>query len=248
MIILLTDFGESEYVGVMKGVILSIDSNARIIDLTHSISPQSVREAAWVLLKSYRYFPKNSIFVCVVDPGVGTSRDAVLVETSEYIFIGPDNGLLFPTLTELSSYKAYSITINPTVSSTFHGRDVFAVAAGRYHRGTSAEELGIPLNSLSVPLVFHYQENSGEVVRIDHFGNIVTNIPPTSKNHFWLSVNEKIREISLYTTYAEGPDTGIFAIIGSAGTIEFSAKNQSAIDYLAVEIGDLVTLEEKSSK
>ena len=111
MIVLLTDFGESEYVGVMKGVIYNLVSGATITDLTHSISPQSVCEAAWVLLKSYRFFPKHTIFTCVVDPGVGTTRDAVLVETPDYVFISPDNGLLSPTLDKCGQFKIYSLKI-----------------------------------------------------------------------------------------------------------------------------------------
>ncbi|TFG29685.1 hypothetical protein EU527_15500 [Candidatus Thorarchaeota archaeon] len=243
MIVLLTDFGESEYVGVMKGVIHSLDSDVKIIDLTHSITPQSIREAAWVLLKSYKYFPSHSIFVCVVDPGVGTSRNAVLVETPDYVFVGPDNGLLYPALKEASSYNVYSIKINSNTSHTFHGRDVFAVAAGRYHSGTHPRDIGDSLNDLTVPLTFHLQHNTGEVVRIDHFGNVVTNLPPITKKRVKISTNTYSGEIDSYTTYAEGPDSSIFAVIGSAGTIELSAKNKRAIDYIPVRIGDRITLE-----
>ncbi|MHA2377567.1 MAG: SAM hydrolase/SAM-dependent halogenase family protein [Candidatus Thorarchaeota archaeon] len=96
MIVLMTDFGESEYVGIIKGVIYSIAPEAQVVDLTHTISPQSTREGAWILLNSYHFFPKGSIFVCVVDPGVGTDRDAVVVKTENYTFVGPDNGLMFP--------------------------------------------------------------------------------------------------------------------------------------------------------
>jgi S-adenosylmethionine hydrolase len=243
MIVLLTDFGESEYVGVMKGVILNIDNEVLIADLTHSISPQSVREAAWVLLKSYKYFPKHSVFVCVVDPGVGTAREAVIVETPEYVFVGPDNGLLYPTVKEASSYDVYSIKVNSSASRTFHGRDVFAVAAARYHNGTPIGNIGNPINDLAVPLNFHLQNRTGEVVRIDHFGNIVTNLPPVEKKHLVLSTNYFTGEIDSCKTYSEGPNDGLFAIIGSAGTIELSAKNQRAIDYISIEIGNRITLE-----
>ncbi len=245
MIVLLTDFGPSEYVGVMKGVIHRIDGSANIVDLTHSISSQSVREAAWVLLTSYRYFQKNTIFVCVVDPGVGTSRAAVLVETSEYVFIGPDNGILYPTLADLTSYKIYNLHIGSKASHTFHGRDIFAVAAGRYHSGTPPAELGVRINKLSVPLNFTLKGNTGEVVRIDHFGNIITNLLPTTTKHLLLSTDKYDCEIDLFTTYAEGPDSGIFAVVGSAGTIELSAKRKRAIDSLQIHVGDLVTIKAK---
>jgi S-adenosylmethionine hydrolase len=243
MIVLLTDFGESEYVGVMKGVILSIDLEAHIVDLTHSISPQSVREAAWVLIKSYKYFPKHSVFVCVVDPGVGTVREAVIVETPDYVFVGPDNGLLYPTVKEASSYDVYSIKVNSSASRTFHGRDVFAVAAAHYHNGTPVRNIGNPISNLAVPLNFHLQNRTGEVVRIDHFGNIVTNLSPLKKRRLKITTNDIVDEVDSCLTYAEGPDTGIFTIIGSAGTIELSAKNQRAIDYISVSIGDRITIE-----
>jgi S-adenosylmethionine hydrolase len=243
VIVLLTDFGSSEYVGVMKGVILTISPEARIVDLTHSISPQSVREAAWVLSKSYRYFPKHSVFACVVDPGVGTERQAVIVETPEYVFVGPDNGLLYPTLSEASSYDVYSLEPAPTASHTFHGRDVFAVAAARHHSGIAASNLGTPQPDLTVPLNFYLQNRTGEVVRVDHFGNIVTNLPPLKKKHLRIIAGSFRDEIDLCVTYTEGPNVGIFAIVGSGGTIELSAKNQRAIDYVSVKIGDHLTLE-----
>ena len=242
MIALLTDFGESEYVGVMKGVILSIVPDAHIVDLTHSIHPHSIREAAWVLLKSYKYFPKQSVFVCVVDPGVGTTRDAVIVETPEYVFIGPDNGLLYPAVKEASSYNVHSIKTDPTASRTFHGRDIFAVAAAYYHNGTSIRDLGNPISDLAVSLTFHLHNRTGEVVRIDHFGNVVTNLLPVKKKRLKISTNNFTREIDFCITYSESPDTGIFAITGSGGTIELSAKNKRAIDYIPVSIGDRITL------
>jgi S-adenosylmethionine hydrolase len=243
VIVLLTDFGASEYVGVMKGVILSIAPEAQIVDLTHSISPQSVREAAWILFKSYKYFPKHSVFVCVVDPGVGTKREAVIVETPEYVFVGPDNGLLYPTLREASSYDVYSLKPARTASHTFHGRDVFAVAAAHYQSGTAASKLGTLLPGLTVPLNFHLQNRTGEVVRVDHFGNIVTNLPPLKKKHLKMNTDSFRDEVDLCVTYTEGPNVGIFAIVGSGGTIELSAKNQRAIDHVPVKIGDRITLE-----
>jgi S-adenosylmethionine hydrolase len=100
MIVLLTDFGHSEYVGVMKGVIYSIAADAKIVDLCHSISPQSIIEASWVLKNDYKYFPQGSIFCCVVDPGVGTQRRAIAVRTENYYFVGPDNGLFWETVSE----------------------------------------------------------------------------------------------------------------------------------------------------
>lgn len=243
MIVLLTDFGESEYVGVMKGVILSIAPDASIIDLTHSISPQSVREAAWVLFKSYRFFPKQSIFVCVVDPSVGTERDAVIVETPDYVFIGPDNGLLYPAVKEAYGEKVYRIIEKPSISKTFHGRDVFALAAGHYHSGVSAREIGTQKPSLEESLVFHHQGRTGEIVRIDHFGNVVTNLPPLKKERVRISTDNFASELAFCETYASGPNNELFAIAGSAGTIELSAKNKRAVDCVSLTIGDYITIE-----
>ena len=112
MIVLLTDFGESEYVGIMKGVIYSIYPEAHVTDLTHSIPSQSIREGAWILLQSYKYFPPGSVFVSVIDPGVGTARDAVIVATKNYILIGPDNGLLFPAASDDGFERVYKILID----------------------------------------------------------------------------------------------------------------------------------------
>jgi len=243
MIVLLTDFGESEYVGVMKGVMLSIDPSAHIVDLTHSISPQSVREAAWVLLKSYKYFPKQTVFVCVVDPSVGTGRDAVLVTTPEYVFISPDNGLLHPTLEGASEKQVYSIRVNSSVSHTFHGRDVFAVAAGKYHSGVPVEKIGPRKPALEIPLSFYFEERTGEVVRIDRFGNIITNIPPLDAERLQVSYGTREFTLPLCKTYAEGPSSGLFVLVGSYGSLEIAMQNKRAVDYLPINVGDRISIQ-----
>jgi S-adenosylmethionine hydrolase len=242
MIVLLTDFGESEYVGIMKGVILRLDSAASVVDLTHSITPQSVREAAWVLLKSYRHFPEHSVFVCVIDPGVGTSRDAVLVTTPDYVFVGPDNGLLYPTLEQASEKQVYSIHIDPSASNTFHGRDVFAVAAGRYHSGLPAREIGSPKHALEIPLLFHLEGRTGEVVRVDRFGNIITNIPPMESEKLHVIHGSSKVTLPFCRTYAEGPSSGLFVLVGSYGTFEIAMQNKRAIDYFPINIGDRISI------
>jgi S-adenosylmethionine hydrolase len=243
MICLLTDFGESEYVGIIKGVILGFDNVANIVDITHSINPQSVREAAWILLKSCRYFPKQSIFVCVVDPGVGTGRDAVLVKTTEYVFIGPDNGLLYPATREASERQVYSIHVDSSISHTFHGRDVFAVAAGRYHSGIPVEQIGSLKPDLEIPLSFHLEERTGEVVRIDRFGNIITNIPPRDSESLQVSYGARKFTLPLCETYADGPSSGLFLLVGSYGTLEIALQNTRAIDYLPISIGERISIE-----
>ncbi|NHJ13042.1 MAG: hypothetical protein EAX95_05160 [Candidatus Thorarchaeota archaeon] len=243
LIVLLSDFGESEHVGIMKGVILSHAPDARILDLTHSISPQSVREAGWVLLQSFESFPPGTTFLCVVDPGVGTGRDAVFVETSNYSFIGPDNGLLFPAAKKDGIRHVFSLVVDSTASRTFHGRDVFAKAAGALKSGNLESVLQAEKMRLNVDLEFFLQGQQGEVVRIDHFGNLVTNIPPLVKSRLHLRISNLDRTVVQCSTYAEGPEDDIFAIVGSAGTFEISAKNARATDIVSASIGDRIILE-----
>jgi S-adenosylmethionine hydrolase len=243
MIVLLTDFGESEFVGMMKGAIFSINSSAQIIDLTHSIAPQSIREGAWVLLQSYKSFPEGAIFVCVVDPGVGTERDAVHVKTEHYSFIGPDNGLVYPAATEDKIQSVDILKVNKEAARTFHGRDVFAKAAGHLSVGALSDNIVKSKSELDIPLEFHLDGRVGEVVRIDRFGNIVTNLPPTEDTSLHLVTNGLDRIIAQCKTYAEGPDDDIFAITGSSGTLEISKKNGSAIDEVEVAIGYEILLE-----
>ncbi|MEM2142742.1 MAG: SAM-dependent chlorinase/fluorinase [Candidatus Thorarchaeota archaeon] len=241
-VILMTDFGESEYVGMMRGVIRSLCPSAEILDLTHSITPQSVTEGAWVLLKSYRFFPVGSLFVAVVDPGVGSARDAVIVRTREYTFLGPDNGLLYPTATENGLEAVYSIIVPTSVSKTFHGRDVFAVAAGRLSAGAPIDTLGVRKGSLDVPLIFHLEGPEGQVVRIDRFGNVITNIPPTDRSEVELVIHGQSRRLRVVDNYAAGSDSELLVVIGSAGTLEIAVKNGRAAELLQVQAGDIVMI------
>jgi len=241
--VLLTDFGESEYTGVMRGVIYSIHPEAQIVDLTHSVPSQSIREGAWILLQSYKYFPKGTVFVSVIDPGVGTARDAVVVVTENYIHVGPDNGLLYPAAVDDGIERVYRILIDEAVSRTFHGRDIFAKAAAYHETGT----LGV-LSTESKPgldqaLVFHQEGREGEVVRIDKFGNIITNIPPAEKTKFQVSIRGDHRTLSLYETYEYGPEDGVFLVTSSYNTLEIAAKNRPATDILALEVGERIKIE-----
>lgn len=184
-IALLTDFGLSDaYVGTMKGVMLGICPGARLVDLTHSIAPQNVQQAAFVLLTAYRYFPSQTVFLVVVDPGVGTVRQPVAVRTAHGVYVAPDNGVLSYVLdaeavegVALLSDSAYQLA---SVSQTFHGRDLFAPAAAHLARGVTLAALGpapATLQRLPPPhLVLTRETISGTVLHIDHFGNIITSI------------------------------------------------------------------------
>ncbi len=243
MIVLMSDFGESEYVGVMKGVILSLCPTAEIVDLTHSISPQSIIEGAWVLLQTYKFFPKGSIFVSVVDPGVGTTRDAVVVKTRNYTFIGPDNGLLYPAAKADGTVSVSSIVSGNDASKTFHGRDVFARMAGLILRNQPSKMLGGFKPSLSVTLEFEQIGRKGVVVRIDRFGNIVTNISPEAKSEYLLVTDDLRWSIGWFATYGEGPDSGVFLVTGSYGTLEVAAKNGRATEEIPLKVGDRIAIE-----
>jgi S-adenosylmethionine hydrolase len=229
VITLSTDFGdESGYVGVMKGVILNINSNCQIIDITHQISPQNIEEAAFLLQYAYSYFPAHSIHVVVVDPGVGSERKPILVETDRYCFVGPDNGVFSFVFSMEGFRKVWEITNEryflPEVSSTFHGRDIFAPVAAHLSLGVPARELGKELKDFVMlkdlqPKVFTGMIKA-KVLCIDHFGNLVTNI---SENLFSKLVADKSFRITvggkviqkLSSSYADARDGEILALFGS---------------------------------
>jgi S-adenosylmethionine hydrolase len=243
MIVLMTDFGESEYVGMMKGVIATLSPSTRIEDLTHAIMPQSVREGAWILLQSYRFFPAGTIFVCVVDPGVGTKRSAILVRTKNYVFIGPDNGLLCPAISEDGIEAIIEVNVTEPTSATFHGRDVFAKVGAFVAENLTEKLMQSRKDELDVVLYFNLEGRLGEIVHIDHFGNIITNLLPIFKTVYRLSYKEIQREISWFRTYEEGINRDIFLVTGSANTLEISAKSQRADTILDVKVGDRISLE-----
>jgi len=241
MIVLLTDFGDSEHVGMMKGVILAADSRAQIVDLTHAVPSHSVREGAWILLESYRYFPRGGVFVGVVDPGVGGARQCVAVKTGNHFFVGPDNGLLYPAA---SADGIKEVVVLPTegASPTFHGRDVFARAAAEIDMKKSLRGLGAQ-GSLKGILSFEQKGTSGEVVRIDRFGNVITNIPAKSGQAiFDVMMGKKRLKLPLFLSYDDAPDGKLFLVKGSAGTFEFSVRQGSAIDKISVKVGQKIEI------
>ncbi len=184
-IALITDFGIQDiYVGVMKGVIRDIYAEAEVIDVTHGITPQSVREGALALLHSYRYFPSGTIFLVIVDPGVGSQRRPLVVKAGGYTFIAPDNGILTYVMAEMKQFQAYILENpryrRPNVSHTFHGRDIFAPAAAHVAAGVEITRFGPPIMELfQLPQpTLEISDNRlvGEVTHIDHFGNLITSI------------------------------------------------------------------------
>lgn len=254
IITLLTDFGQQDgFVGTMKGVILGICPNASIVDISHDISPQDVDEAAFVLRNAYTYFPEQTIHVVVVDPGVGSDRRAVIVEVPGHTFVGPDNGVFSPVyhhesdpvVTEITN-RAYML---PEISRTFHGRDIFAPAAAHLAAGVKSEAFGdrisdfIPGNA-TVP-VLHENRIGGQIQHIDHFGNIITNIPESMFTDVTDGKTFVIRTGAygfdrVCTSYADAAAGEPLAILSSAGFLEVAVNGGNAAERLGVKRGDRV--------
>jgi S-adenosylmethionine hydrolase len=236
MIILLTDFGESEYVGVMKGVIYSIAHDAKVVDLCHNISPQEIIEGSWILKNSYKYFPEGATFCCVVDPGVGTERAAIGVKTDRYYFVGPDNGLLWETVAEQKITDIRQIAIAKDASRTFHGRDVFARAAANISLG-DFETTGEKIEGIE-KLELYRKGREGIVVRIDGFGNVITNLEKQKKDKYSVEINGKEYTMEYRPNYYAAKENELFLIEGSNNTLEISLKNGNANDMLGVKVGE----------
>lgn len=268
-IALLTDFGVQDiYVGVMKGVMLSICPEAHFIDITHAIPPQSVRGGAIALRNSYRYFPQGTVFLVIVDPGVGSARRPIAVKAGGYTFVAPDNGVLSYALSELGEYQAVQLD-NPSyrrskVSATFHGRDVFAPASAYLAKGdVSLSMLGarvLDLADLPLPTVqYHEGRIVGEVTHIDRFGNIITSIGELrwmDETHLVLNAEGlktlgiraessviKIGDETIYgivRAYHEIERGGLLAQADSNGYLEVAVNQGDAARRLEVSIGDSV--------
>ena len=271
VITLTTDFGLSDaYVAVMKGVILSTNPEANIIDITHSIEPRNIRQAAFILNTAYRHFPKQTVHVAIVDPGVGSERQGIILKTPSALFVAPDNGILsyviddlrpreghyegrlaqYPerleTVTLMKGLEAVAIT-DPRfwrhpVSPTFHGRDIFAPVAAGLSLGISPYEFGDKSYSLHVfpvsqPILDSQGDLTGQIVHVDCFGNLITDIKSSDLPHRDIIVQaggEYIEGLNRY--YDEGE--GLMAIIGSSGYLEISLKNGRASEFLGMALGD----------
>jgi S-adenosylmethionine hydrolase len=261
LITLLTDFGTSDYfVSAVKGVILNSNPRARIVDITHDILPQDVEAAAFTLLAAYSSFAAGTIHVAVVDPGVGSSRRPILIQTSDRFFVGPDNGIFSyvceqqlklgapPQIFHLTNQQYF----RHPVSATFNGRDVFAPVAAALSRGVEPIELGshvtdmVRLPSLQ-PEISRDGRIKARILHIDHFGNCVTNITQEELSAEMIARGAKLRvrgkQIKSFRSYfAEqtGRRDKVFAVWGSAGFLEIAASNDSAARLLKGRRGDPV--------
>jgi len=247
-IALLTDFGNSCYVGIIKAVILSINPKINIIDITHKITPQNIKEGSFILYNSYKYFPKNTIFLAVVDPTVGSKRNPIVIKTKNYYFIGPDNGLLSLSAKEdgikkiiLLENRKYFLN---KISNTFHARDIFAPVVGYISKGVDISNFGKEIKNIE-ELEFNNpkirkEKLVVEILYIDTFGNLITNLTKkdllkfiNNKKFTAYLNNKKIEKI--YDYYSQAKENEPFFIEDSFQLLEISLKNKSAAKYFNIK-------------
>ena len=269
-IALLTDFGTIDpFAGILKGVISRITPAARLIDLSHNIPPGDISRGAIALWQAKPYFPANTVYLCVIDPGVGTARRGLIVESGDTTFIGPDNGV-FTYISEPGA-QAWELS-NPDLalrspSSTFHGRDIFAPAAAYAARGQSGETFGPPVTDmirLPLPLleIVSAREIRGEVLFADRFGNLLTSLGKfiSMKASFelvpWLPGSSPVKlskqclhlqlprgeSLPIVDTFANIPENSCAGLIGSSGLLEIAAHQASAAEILGLSGGEPITL------
>jgi hypothetical protein len=253
VITLTTDFGDHDgFVGVMKGVILGICPDAQLVDLSHAISPQDIREAGFILQRHVWHFPPETVHLAVVDPGVGTARRPIAARIGDQIFVAPDNGLLTHPFIHAETH-GWPVTVvhtdNPQywrtqVSDTFHGRDIFASVAAYLASGVALNTLGEPIQDfIRLDLPQPTQTGSiwhAEVVHIDHFGNILSNL---TRGHLGASTvhNVTLGEHAItrwVATFGEAAPGTLVAQFSSHGHLEIAEVNGNAAVRLAAKVGD----------
>ena len=256
IVALLTDFGTRDhYVGAMKGVVLSVCPEATLVDITNDIPPHDVTAGAWELAAAYRYFPAGTVFLAVVDPGVGSARRAIAADAGGYRFVGPDNGVLSLAFRDMPPdgivelrEKKYA---RPTISRTFEGRDRFAPAAGWLAHGIELRAFGPAVTdpvmlTLTTPTI-KADAIHGEVVRIDRFGNLITNIDQRTLDAFrppQAEIEIAGRRIpAIVSTYADVGVQELCALVGSSGHLEIAVNGGNAAAVLHIKRGDTVRIQ-----
>jgi len=258
VITLTTDFGsEDEYVGVMKGVILSICPQAVVVDITHSVAPQHILSAAYLLSSAYPFFPTGTVHVVVVDPGVGTDRRVLAARVNGHFFLAPDNGVLTPlvqkgAVEEIRTVTASQYFLKP-VSNTFHGRDIFCPVAAHLAGGVDFDRLGatLPIEEMvllkqPIPRVSKNGEIKGVVIAIDHFGNLLTNIEAELIAELEMRENRNEMAFHLNGVCVTGLSVNYdsvqpglpLAVIGSRGRLEIAVNHGNAADHFNAQTGD----------
>jgi len=253
-----TDFGlRDPFVGIMHGVVLKIHAQATIVDVCHAVASYDILDGAWTIAQAYRFFPPGTVHVVVVDPGVGSERRPIVAETGEHIFVAPDNGVLSLVEAREKKFVVRHITaeryfLRP-VSQTFHGRDIFAPVGGWLSKGIAPAKFGPKISDyvrLKLPKVERVGDRSfrGEVLKVDKFGNLITNI--SERDAPGLLSDRKPRASFLISgvtvtrfcqSYADGGDE-LFAIVGSSGYLEIAARQASAAEKLGARPGTPVGL------
>ena len=256
VIALLSDFGAVDhYVGTMKAVAIGICPDASLIDITHQIEPHDIQTGALELVAAYRYFPVNTVFLVVVDPGVGSGRRGLAAEVGDYRFVAPDNGVLTAVFEEVEPKRVVEITERrygrPTVSRTFEGRDRFAPAAAWLAKGVQLNGLGRPVTSwatIDIPRPTVAPTTiAGEVLRVDRFGNLVSNIEQRVFERLAQSGTIQIQAGEhnierLVATYADVEPQEVCALFGSTDHLEISVNGASAADRLGLSLGSPVVV------
>jgi len=257
LITLLTDFGlEDPYVGMMKGVILAVNPDTRIIDISHHVKAGSIIRAAGMIRETYPYFPEGTVHIAVVDPGVGSRRRAIILMAQSHLFVGPDNGIFWPIINLHQDIKIIHITETkyflPDVSKTFHGRDIFAPVAAHLSKGADPLEMGPTISDpVKLPLPASHQKGGtlyGQVVSVDHFGNLITNIHRKEIEEFagdrtlviWL---QDLLIEGMRGTYAECGKGEILGLFGSSGYLEIAVNLGRASDLFGLDEAEIIGLE-----
>jgi S-adenosylmethionine hydrolase len=261
IITLTTDFGTDDwFVGTMKGVIATICPKATVVDITHGIASEDIRAGAFALASSYKYFPKGTVHVAIVDPGVGSKRRAIVIQTERCFFVGPDNGVLSFALrgekikaVHALENKAYFLK---SVSQTFHGRDVFAPVAAHLARGVSIAEFGPTITDFvrldwPEPKVLS-KSVEGEVIYIDKFGNAITNIPAASVaslgEGYFIVFKGRKRICAIGTHYQSVPTRQAVAVPGSSGYLEIAVNGGNASAILGLHVEDPIEVRAITSR
>lgn len=258
LITLTTDFGlRDPYVAEMKAVVLGVSPNATIVDITHQVEKFNVRMGAYVLASASLYFPKGTVHVAVVDPGVGTKRQPIIVQTKKGCFVGPDNGVLALAVKNIGGQTHVHRITNPEfmlpkVSNTFHGRDIFAPTAAHVANGRCPAELGPEIHQMVTPefakIVRKRDSLEGQVVHTDDFGNIITNFGARelgamkAENSVTVKVRNEKLTLKLCKAYGDVEKQQPLAIIGSHNFLEISVNQGNARNIFNVEAGDGVVL------
>lgn len=254
VVTLTTDFGLSDhFVGTMKGVMLNINPLVQFVDITHAVTSHDIFDGAFAISLAYHYFPSNTIHLVIVDPGVGSSRRPLVVSAGQHLFVAPDNGVLSLIYGREERVEARHVTADhyflKPVSNTFHGRDIFAPVAAWLSKGVEASKFGEQVTDYvkfasPKPKRPDSQSVQGTVIKVDKFGNLITNLSPVEVPElfagappvFRMVVNQQ--EIShLYTSYSMGKTSELFAILGSSGFIEIGQNRASASRTLQANRG-----------